>query len=99
TGVNYFSVGGGNNVMIDFEKNISFNKYYSTAGPLPTSILIPGSYSPSFQIDFFLAGRIQERAIVYFVFENLLDTKYFIVPYYPKQPRGLRFGVAWEFLD
>lgn len=99
TGINYFSIGERNQVMMDFEKNISFNKYYNTVTPPPTSILIPGSFSPSFQIDFFLAGRIQDRAVVYFVFENLLDAKYFIVPYYPKQPRGLRFGVAWEFLD
>lgn len=99
TGINYFSIGERNQVIMDFEKNISFNKYYNTVAPPLTSILIPGSFSPSFQIDFFLAGRIQDRAIVYFVFENLLDSQYFIVPYYPKQPRGIRFGVAWEFLD
>lgn len=94
-GINYFSIGERNQVMMDFEKNISFNKYYT----IPTSTLIPGSFSPSFQLDFFLAGKIQNSATVYFVFENLFNAKYFIVPYYPKQARGIRFGVAWEFLD
>ena len=98
-GINYFSIGERNQVMVDFEKNISFNKYYTIITSVPTSTLIPGSFSPSFQIDFFLAGKIQNSATVYFVFENLLNAKYFIVPYYPKQARGIRFGVAWEFLD
>ena len=84
---------------MDFEKNISFNKYYTIVNFVPTSTLIPGSFSPSFQLDFFLAGKIQNSATVYFVFENLFNAKYFIVPYYPKQARGIRFGVAWEFLD
>jgi hypothetical protein len=56
-------------------------------------------FKSSNQIDFFLAGQLQERAILYFVFENLLNSKYFIVPYYPKQERSVRFGVAWEFFD
>jgi outer membrane cobalamin receptor len=84
---------------MDFEKSNSFNKYYTTVNPQPTSVLIDGSFSPTFQLDFFLAGKIQDRATVYFVFENILNAKYFIAPYYPKQARGLRFGIAWEFLD
>ncbi|MBI1937621.1 MAG: TonB-dependent receptor plug domain-containing protein [Ignavibacteriales bacterium] len=98
TGINYSTVGSRNQIYFDSQKSIStpyiVENYYT--GTIINSF---DNYSPEFQIDFFLSGKIQDRAIVYFVFENLLDTKYFIVPYYPKQPRGMRFGVAWEFLD
>ncbi len=52
-----------------------------------------------YQFDFFLAGTIQKRATIYFVFENLFDYQYYVVPYYPIQPSGLRLGFTWEFLD
>ena len=98
TGINYYSVGNQDYTSIDFEKSISSNYIYDPSTHV--ALLISNSQiSPSFQIDFFLAGHIQNSAIVYFVFENLLNTNYFIVPYYPKQIRGLRLGVAWEFLD
>jgi hypothetical protein len=50
----------------------------------------------SFKIDFTLAGEIQKTAIVYFTWENLLDSKYFVTPYYPMPERTIRFGLAWE---
>lgn len=53
----------------------------------------------SFQIDFTLAGEIQKVATVYFVWENLLDREYYLVPYFPMPRRGIRFGIAWEFLN
>ncbi|MFA5804573.1 MAG: putative porin [Melioribacteraceae bacterium] len=95
-GLNYSSIGGRSYTGIDFEKNIS--SYYSL-NPFASSDIIYPNISSSFQLDFFLAGKIQNSATVYFVFENLFNAKYFIVPYYPKQARGIRFGVAWEFLD
>lgn len=98
SGFNYFSIGERDFTSLDLEKNISTNFLYD-----PTtqniSLISSSSISTSFQIDFFLAGKIQNSATVYFVFENLLNAKYFIVPYYPKQARGIRFGVAWNFLD
>ena len=51
------------------------------------------------QFDFTLAGIIKKVAIVYFSWENLLDKKYFIVPYYPMRGRGIRFGIAWELFN
>ena len=51
------------------------------------------------QIDFTLAGTIRKVAIVYFSWENLLNEKYFIVPYYPMRERGIRFGIAWELFN
>jgi len=51
------------------------------------------------QLDFFLAGRIQGRAILYFIWENLFDKKYYITPYYPMPARGIRFGVSWELYN
>ncbi|MCL4550143.1 MAG: hypothetical protein M1495_16430 [Bacteroidetes bacterium] len=97
-GINYYTVGDQDYTSIDFEKSITSNYIYDPL--LHTASLISNSQiSPSFQIDFFLAGHIQNSAIVYLVFENLLNANYFISPYYPKQSRGLRLGVAWEFLD
>lgn len=51
------------------------------------------------RIDFTIEGRIQEAAIVYFVWQNLLNTKYFLVPYYPMPKRSIRFGIAWELFN
>lgn len=51
------------------------------------------------QIDFFVAGTIQKVATIYFAWENLLDAKYYLSPYYPVLPRNIRFGIAWEFLN
>lgn len=51
------------------------------------------------QIDFFVAGTIQKVATIYFAWENLLNSKYYLSPYYPVLPRNIRFGIAWEFLN
>lgn len=51
------------------------------------------------RLDFFLAGRIQDSATFYFVYENLLGNNYFIVPYYPMPEGGMRIGISWDFLD
>ena len=59
----------------------------------------PDDFESAFQVDFTLAGIIRKVAIVYFSWENLLDKKYFIVPYYPMRERGIRFGLAWELFN
>jgi hypothetical protein len=58
-----------------------------------------GYFDSAFQIDFTVAGRIQDAAIVYFSWENLLDKKYYIVPFYPMRERGIRFGLSWELFN
>ncbi len=52
-----------------------------------------------FQLDIFITGTIQERAIVYLTFENILSIKNYIVPYYPVKPFGVRFGLSWELFN
>ncbi len=54
---------------------------------------------PSNKIDFILIGEIQELAIVYFIWENLLGNQYFITPYYPMPERSIRFGLSWELFN
>jgi outer membrane receptor protein involved in Fe transport len=54
---------------------------------------------PWFTIDFTISAEIQKSAIVYFTWENLLDKKYYITPYYPMPERNIRFGVAWELFN
>ena len=51
------------------------------------------------RIDLTLAGVIQKVATIYFTWENVLNTKYFIVPYYPMPQRNIRFGIAWELFN
>ncbi len=58
-----------------------------------------GDVPASGQIDFFVAGTIQKVATIYFAWENLLNAKYYLSPYYPVLPRNIRFGIAWEFLN
>ncbi|MDP3583122.1 MAG: TonB-dependent receptor plug domain-containing protein [Ignavibacteria bacterium] len=98
TGFNYYSYGSRYEQHFDFEKGISSSFWYNTSNGIYSQIGLT-EFTPSMQIDFFLAGRIQDNAIIYFTWENLLDSKFSIVPFYPVQPRGLRFGVSWEFLD
>ncbi|MEJ5352575.1 MAG: putative porin [Melioribacteraceae bacterium] len=99
-GLNYYSIGTRNDMLIDFEKNITTPYMWLIAPNVRTvPYLLTKKYPSEFQLDLFAAGQIQKNAIIYFVFENLLNRKYFIVPYYPKQERGIRFGVAWEFFD
>ena len=54
---------------------------------------------PSNKLDISVAGEIQNVAIVYFVWENLLGNQYFITPYYPMPDRNIRFGIAWELFN
>lgn len=51
------------------------------------------------KIDFTVSGEIQKSAVVYFIWENLPDKKYFLTPFYPMPFRNIRFGIAWEFLN
>lgn len=62
-----------------------------------TSYLI--STNPVQTIDFSLSGTIQKRATLYFIWENLLNKKYFLIPYFPMPERNIRFGVSWEFYN
>ena len=58
-----------------------------------------GELGPNFKMDFTVAGEIQKVAYVYFTWENLLDAKYYIIPYYPVPARNIRFGIAWELFN
>ncbi|HEX9251870.1 MAG TPA: putative porin, partial [Ignavibacteriaceae bacterium] len=55
--------------------------------------------SSSYKLDFTLAGEIQKVAIVYFLWQNLLQNNYYITPYYPMPTSNIRFGFAWELFN
>jgi hypothetical protein len=57
------------------------------------------SAGPDFRLDLFISGEIQSSAVIFFIWENLLNTRYFLVPFYPMPPRGVRFGVNWELFN
>ncbi len=71
--------------------------YFGKKDAVPTAGF-PG-VSAANRIDFMLAGEIQKSAMVYFTFENILDSKYYLVPYYPTLERSVRFGLAWELFN
>lgn len=97
TGLNYKFYGERGAAIYDFQKMQTAYYFtdYSVINPINSRTLLQNDY----QLDLFISGTIRKRAIVYIVFENLLNEQYYIVPYYPMQPSGLRLGVAWEFLD
>ena len=109
-GINYSSIGNRNNLYYDFEKSIStthagiIDAVSGSIKYLPHSSILRCSkktlnISSDFQIDLFVAGQIQDNATIYFTFENILNNKYYLIPYYPMYERGMRFGVAWEFFN
>lgn len=75
-----------------FDFNFIGKRTFNTQSNL---INIPSNYT----IDFNLSGEIRKVAVIYFTWENLLDRKYYIVPYYPMYRRNLRFGVSWELFN
>lgn len=95
-GINFYLNGSQNYFIYDFEKSIRIQ--YANTG---TSInLINDEISDvSYRMDLFVAGQFQDSAILYITFENVLGSNYYLVPYFPKQPRSLRFGISWEFLN
>ncbi len=98
-----YSLTGGiyyKDVLFNTNLNLKTGFAVDYIGRMEVAVNSPFLYnSPSLQIDFTLAGEIQKVAMVYFAWENLLDEKYFIVPYYPMPGRGIRFGVAWELFN
>jgi len=67
--------------------------------PIPHWGTLYDDVNASLTIDFTISAEIQKAAIVYFTWENLLNKKYYITPYYPMLGRNIRFGVAWEILN
>lgn len=95
-GINFYMNGSQNYFTYDFEKNLRIQ--YANTGSAVT--LINNEISDvSYQLDLFVAGQFQDSAILYITFENVLGKDYYIVPYFPKQPRALRFGISWDFLN
>ena len=94
TGINVFFRGRQNNLFYNFETG-SPVRFYKTDFDKIFTLPYDGS-EKSFTIDFTLLGRIQNRATFFFIFENLTDKEYFVVPYYPEKSRGIRFGIEWD---
>jgi hypothetical protein len=72
--------------------------YYSKMNHLTTQGTILET-SSAYTIDFTLAGRIRNAATIYFTLENLLDQKYYLIPFYPALGRNVRFGIAWDLFN
>lgn len=97
TGINYRFTGEQPYFVYDFEKSMQARFVTSTA--TGTQLIKDEVVPTSFQIDLYLAGTIQDVATIYVVLENIVDSEYYIVPYYYKQPQMLRLGVSWILFD
>jgi hypothetical protein len=97
SGINYRYFGAKNFISYDFEKSRSV-RYFSQGDSSP-ELLSTEMVPTAFQFDLFIAATIDELAIFYFVFENILNEVYYLVPYYSMYQSGIRFGVSWEIFD
>jgi outer membrane receptor protein involved in Fe transport len=73
--------------------------YYTGANNVFTNEHGVTEVPSSYKLDFTLAGEIQNVAVVYFLWQNLLGNDYYITPYYPMPTRNIRFGVSWEMFN
>jgi len=94
TGMNIKSFGSRYYTYIDFEKYMTSSRPFNSVEEFDYNRI-----NPTTQVDFFLTGQIQKNATIYFVFENILNKKYYLVQYYPMYERGIRFGIVWEFFN
>lgn len=101
-GFNFYSYGSRYQQQIDFENGVTSSYSFDSKaanGFSSVSLISSNRFSPATQVDLFIAGKIQDAATIFFTWENLFNTKYMIVPYYPMQLRNIRFGFSWEFFD
>jgi hypothetical protein len=87
---------------LDLKTGFSVN-YYGRRNynftPEEFAVYRSNTAGPDVRLDFFLSGEIQASAIIFFTIENLLNTRYFIVPFYPMPSTSVRFGVNWELFN
>ena len=95
TGLYYTSILFNNN--LDLKTGFVF--YYTGTNNVYTDEHGVTEVPSSYKLDFTLAGEIQKTAIVYFLWQNLLQNDYYITPYYPMPPSNIRFGFAWELFN
>ncbi len=96
-GLNFKMSGKQDGRIYDFERSVA--AYYINTANLGLQQIDNEFSKSSFQMDFFMAAKIQDAAIIYFVFQNLLNEENFYVSIYPKQGRGIRLGFNWELFN
>lgn len=99
TGFYFEYTGTQNYYYYDFEKFIKgslFSDSYANIGAFYSKDI---QINETYKMDFIIIGKIQNSATLFFIWENLLNRNYYIAPYFPASPRGIRFGFTWEFLD
>ncbi len=97
TGLRGFYRGATGFSVYDFQHFRRVFYFETQSGDISRSVNSP--VPPSFRLDFVLSAGIQDRAIFYFTFENLLNNNYYYMPWYPGIERTMRFGLSWEFIN
>lgn len=96
-GINFYAFSKTDNGIYDHENIIPVLKYNNLNS---FSNKYVNSVTPSnYQLDLFISGRIQDRAQISIVWENLSNNNYYIIPFYPKQSRGIRFNILWDMYN
>jgi hypothetical protein len=97
TGFKFYYNDNPNHYVYDFRKMRS--SYLTSRNGIIEKLNLRDILNDKFRLDFYLAGRIQDAATFYLIYENILGSQYFIVPYYPMPEGGIRIGLSWDFLD
>lgn len=97
TGFTFYMNSNPQMMVYDFQELNSTGNYLNNGKitPFPEFAIVNNPY----KLDFFLSGRIQDLATFFFVYENILGSNYYIVPYYPISSSGIRLGISWDFLN
>ncbi len=96
-GINFYLFDASENFYYDYF-NMIRSKYFYQNGVI-NSFSSNTAQNDKYKFDFVVAGTIRKAATFYFVFENFLDNKLFMIPYYPLPGRRIKLGIAWDFLD
>ena len=97
TGLNFRMSGKQDGRIYDFERSVA--AFYINTASMGLQKINNELSTSSFQMDFFMAAKIQDAAIIYFVFQNVLDEENYYISIYPKQSRGIRLGFNWELFN
>jgi hypothetical protein len=84
------------NILFNNNLNLKTGLVYSFMGKRNSSV---GEINSNWKLDMTVAGEVQKVAMVYFTWENIFNNQYYIIPYYPMFPRGIRFGISWELFN
>ncbi len=97
SGLSLYFTGKENYFFYNFQTGNEVKFYETNTGEIQS--FSSSGAEDNFTLDFIFSGRIQNKATLFFIIGNIMNKDYFIVPYFPKQTRFIRFGVSWDIYN